>query len=198
MSVSHLEVIVEEPSAKAALQCLLPRILGESLTFEIYDHGCKQELLARLPDRLRGYVRWLPDNWRIIVVVDKDQDDFDGLVGRLEEVACAAGVSVGRVFFCLAVEELEAWFFGDWEAVREAYPRVSASIPQQAKYRAPDAIQGGTWEAFERVLKRAGYFQTGLRKIEAARNVASCMLPERNTSPSFIALRQVLEQLARS
>ncbi len=32
----------------------------------------------------------------------------------------------------------------------------------------PDAIPGGTWEAFERVLQRSGYFQTGLRKLEAA------------------------------
>jgi hypothetical protein len=39
------------------------------------------------------------------------------------------------------------------------YPRVSKSTPERAKYRDPDAIAGGTWEAFERILQNAGYFK---------------------------------------
>ena len=95
----------------------------------------------------------------------------------------------------LAIEELEAWYFGDWDAVKSAYPRGSAKIPQQAKYREPDAIAGGTWETFERILKKAGYFKTGLRKIEAARTVASYMNPARNRSPSFQVLRKALLEI---
>ena len=98
----------------------------------------------------------------------------------------------------MAIEELEAWYFGDWSAVRRAYPRVSAKVPRQAKYRFPDAIKGGTWEAFERILKRAGYFRTGLRKIEAARAVAEHMDPERNSSPSFCSLKSALAQVAQA
>ncbi|MCK6564970.1 MAG: DUF4276 family protein, partial [Dehalococcoidia bacterium] len=79
-----------------------------------------------------------------------------------------------------------------------AYPKVDGNIPQQAKYRSADAIQGGTWEAFERVLKKAGYFQTGLRKIEAARAVATHMDPERNASPSFRTLRSALLEITQS
>lgn len=81
--------------------------------------------------------------------------------------------------------------------MRAAYPRVPASIPSQAPYRAPDAIAGGTWEAFERVLQAAGYFRTGgLRKIEAARAIAEHMVFARNTSPSFRALCQALGEMA--
>lgn len=94
----------------------------------------------------------------------------------------------------LAIEELEAWFFGDWEAVRRAYPRVNPNVPAQARYRQPDAIRGGTWEALERVLQSAGYFASGLRKIEAARAVAAHMEPTRNASPSFQALRVALDE----
>ena len=83
------------------------------------------------------------------------------------------------------LEELEAWFFGDWKAVLSAYPRVNATIPDKAPFRNPDAIAGGTWEALERILKKAGYFSTGLRKLEFARQVASHMRPERNQSHSF-------------
>ena len=62
----------------------------------------------------------------------------------------------------VVIEELEAWYFGDWEAVRSAYPRVSPTVPNQSRYRNPDSVQGGTWEAFERILKGHGYFRTGL------------------------------------
>ncbi len=202
MTVAHVEVLVEEPSAEAALRLLLPQIL-EGATFEVYRHACKDDLLKRLPERLRGYASWLPDDWRIVVIVDRDDDDCIALKRRLERMAHDAGLSTRahggaiQVVNRLAIEELEAWFFGDWVAVCAAYPKVNANIPKQAKYRAPDAIHGGTWEAFERVLQRAGYFSTGLRKIEAARAVAAHMVPDRNTSPSFRALHDALMEMAR-
>jgi hypothetical protein len=204
MSADHVEFLVEEPSMEAALRLLLPKLLGR-LSFEVYPHQCKDELLARLPGRLRGYAAWIPKTWRIVVLVDRDDDDCEKLKARIERMAVDAGLltrSMARgrphVVNRLAIEELEAWYFGDWEAVRAAYPRVPASIPSQARYRNPDAIQGGTWEAFERVLKRAGYFAGGLRKIEAALAVATHMAPRRNTSRSFHALRDALEDIARA
>ncbi|MDX9724338.1 MAG: DUF4276 family protein [Myxococcota bacterium] len=96
----------------------------------------------------------------------------------------------------LPIEELEAWYFGDWEAVRTAYPRVKANVAQQASYRFPDAIKGGTWEAFERILQRAGYFKTGLRKLEAAKAIAAHLEPTRNSSPSFLAFRKTVMGLS--
>lgn len=199
MTVSHVEVLVEEPSAEAALRILLPKMLGDA-SFAVYAHSCKDDLLKRLPERLRGYAAWLPDDWRIVVVVDRDDDDCAQLKKRLEAMAAEAGLATKSkpkskrfaVVNRLAIEELEAWYFGDWEAVQQAYPKVNANIPFQAKYRSPDAIKGGTWEAFERVMKAGGYFKTGLRKIEAARSVAEYMDPSRNTSPSFCALRDAL------
>ena len=54
MTVEHVELLIEEPSMEAALRLLLPKVLGD-LTFEVYPHQCKDELLVRLPQRLRGY-----------------------------------------------------------------------------------------------------------------------------------------------
>lgn len=95
----------------------------------------------------------------------------------------------------LAIEELEAWYFGDWEAVCTAYPRASRTVSTKARFREPDSIRGGTHEALLRVLQQAGYFTSGLRKIEAARAIAEHMVPSRNTSPSFCALRDALKDL---
>ena len=96
----------------------------------------------------------------------------------------------------LAIEELEAWFFGDPEALVQAYPRVPATIGRKAQYRNPDAIAGGTWEALERVLQKAGYFPGGMSKVETARNISKYMDPLRNSSKSFQVFRDAVTGLA--
>lgn len=87
---------------------------------------------------------------------------------------------------------MEAWFFGDVNALTAAYPGVPATLAKKEKYRDPDAIQGGTWEALERILQRAGYHLGGLSKIEAARAIAKHMTPEHNRSHSFQVFRDAL------
>jgi len=96
----------------------------------------------------------------------------------------------------LAVEELEAWFFGDVEAIAAAYPRVPRNLARKAPFRNPDRIKGGTWEALERVLQRAGHFPGGLGKIEAARAIARHMDPQRNRSRSFCVFRDALLEIS--
>jgi hypothetical protein len=206
VSVDQIEFIVEEPSTEEMLRILLPRILGSSVAFNIYSMGSKSQLLKRLPNRLRGYKHWISDNCRIIIVVDRDDEDCRALKSRLAEEAANAGLAVGgigcgkpwQVANRIVVEELEAWFFGDTDALRMAYPRVPESLASQRKYRDPDAIRGGTWEALEQVLQRAGYYKTGLPKIEAARNIAKHMDPCKNRSRSFRIFRNLLLELADS
>ena len=198
-----LILLVEEPSMEAALDILLPRMLGQDsdTKIDIVRFQCKDDLLKKLPERLRGYSAWLPSGWVLLVLIDRDGDDCRVLKQTLEHIAAEARLvskttaGPGQPFQIvnrIAIEELEAWFFGDWAAVQAAYPRVPATIPKKTPYRDPDAIAGGTWEALERVLKQAGYFATGLRKIECARTIAAHMVPERNTSASFGALREAV------
>ena len=197
-------VFVEEPSMEAALEHLLPKMLAEG-DFEIRRFQCKDDLLKQLPDRLRGFSTWLPANWALVILVDCDDDDCRQLKQRLEQVAADARLRTktstppGQRFQVanrIAIEELEAWFFGDWAAVKAAYPKVPATLPQRAGFRDPDAIRGGTWEALERELKKAGYFKTGLRKMECARAVAAHMDAARNTSKSFQSFRQAMAAAA--
>jgi hypothetical protein len=205
MAVQHIEFLVEEPSMEAAIQVLAPKILG-GVSFAVHSHQCKQDLLARLPGRLRGYASWLPTDCRIVVVVDRDHEDCRKLKRKLERIASKAGLTTRsaapssqyRVVNRLAIEELEAWYFGDWEAVRQAYPRVRTTVPSQPRYRNPDAIRGGTWEAFERILQDGGYFAGGLTKVGAARTVAFHMEPDRNTSRSFQVLHAALREMVSS
>jgi hypothetical protein len=201
--IEHVEVIVEEPSMEALLQVLLPRILEET-TFKVHVHQGKPDLLQRLPQRLAGYSRWLPETWRVLVVVDRDDDDCKKLKRQLDGMAVSAKLGTPRspkrgrsqAISRIAIEELEAWYFGDWNSVTTAYPKISANVPNRSGFRDPDAIKGGTCEAFERIAQRSGYFENGLRKIEAARCIAAHMRPEKNTSHSFRVLRATLEAFA--
>lgn len=182
------------------LRALLPRVLDGRAAFRIVVFQGKSDLLARLPGLLRGYARWLPDSHRIVVLVDRDDDDCVALKQHLESVASEAGLvsrsaarsGPWRIVNRIAVEELEAWYFGDWDAVCQAYPRARSHRVEQAGFRDPDAIVGGTWEAFERQLKKSGYFRNGLRKIEAARAVAPHIDPKRNRSRSFVAFHDAI------
>lgn len=204
MRAEHLEILVEEPSMEVALRSLLPKIIG-GISFQVYPYQCKQELIHRLPARLRGYSSWLPPEWKIVVILDRDGDDCIELKKAIETMAAEAGLKTPRtapnawqLMIRIAIEELEAWYFGDWQAVHRAFPKISRSTPLNSRYRDPDSITGGTWEIFERILQRAGYFKNGLGKIEAARKISQFMEPSRNSSRSFSALSRGLQQLEPS
>lgn len=71
---------------EAALRGLLPRLVGD-MSFEVYPYQGKDDLLRKLPQRLLGYAAFLPSDWRIVVVVDRDDDDCRRLKQQLEYCA---------------------------------------------------------------------------------------------------------------
>jgi hypothetical protein len=203
MPLVHLEALVEEPSMAAAHHGLLPKLLGPA-TWEIYSHRGRDDLLRKLPKRFRTYRRTVQSGWLVLVLIDRDRHDCVDIKQKLEQAAAVAGLTThssagGGAFNVvnrIAIEELEAWYFGDWAAVRKAYPRVPARVYTRARFRDPDAITGGTWEAFEQIMQEAGYFPGGLAKVEAANQIAPHMDPARNTSRSFQVFRDALLEAA--
>ena len=193
MTCTHVELLLEELSAEAALRILLPRMLPPQITFNIHPFQGKLDLLGKLPQRLGAYAEWLPKDWRIVVLLDEDREDCVSLKRQLEDFALGAGLTTKSspgadgsfaVLNRVAVEELEAWFFGDVQAMASAYPGVPLTLGARKGFRDP-AIPGGTWEALQRVLQKAGHHMGGLRKVEAAETIAAHMEPGRNRSPSF-------------
>lgn len=189
----HIEFLLVEPSAEEALKTILPKILSNNVTFDFLVFEGKDDLLNNLSVRLKGY-RWIPDDWRIMVLIDEDRRDCHKLKAHLEKAAHEAGFVTKssaaqnedfQVVNRLAIEELEAWFFGDVEALHAAYSRVSINLQDQARYRDSDAIRGGTYEALERLLVERNYYSDKLPKTEVARDIARHMEPSRNRSKSF-------------
>jgi len=138
----HIEFLVEEPSIEVMLNNLLPRLLLPDTSFAIRIFQGKQDLLKNLPIRLRGYKKWLPVDHKIVVLVDRDNDDCYRLKRKLDEIARDAQLvtksSVGRFEFFqvmnrIVIVELESWFFGDRHAIKDC---VSSDLPkfcEQAK-----------------------------------------------------------------
>ena len=199
----HIEFLLEEPSAEEALQVLVPKMILGRATFACHVMGGKKTLLKELPTRLRGYSHWLPPDWRIVVLVDRDEEDCKRLKAKLEKLCHTAGLisktvddGGAQVINRIVVEELEAWFFGDVRALRKAFPRFP-DISQKAAFRNPDQIRGGTWETLERLLQKAGYYKGGIPKIELAKTITPYMEPAWNTSKSFQTFRQALLELSK-
>ena len=204
MNAAHLEVLTEERSMERFLESLLPLLLPADSTFSVHSFRGKRDLIKKLRNRLNGYSKWVPENYRIVVVVDHDSDDCKLLKEKLEAMAHESGLLTRtragnrpwQIVNRIAIEELEAWYFGDWQAVCQAYPRVSPNVQNQSRYRDPDAIQGGTWEAFERIVKRHGYFRQGLGKVQAAAKISKHMDPARSRSRSFVTFREAILEAA--
>lgn len=198
--------MTEELSAVAALQILIPRIVpGVSIAFHAYQG--KYDLFKKIPIQLKGYASNPHKNWRYVVLTDRDQEDCSMIKKKIDTIAshCQLIPSsanqgdhynfLGRI----AIEELEAWFFGDLEAIHKAYPNIDYStLCHCPDYRDPDNIQGGTWEALFKELKRAQYVRRGLPKIRTAKSIAQYMNPDINRSASFQAFRDGLRRLRRT
>jgi hypothetical protein len=200
--MTHVEFQVEEPSMEAALDGLLPRILGDRATWKIINYRSKQRLLRNLPDRLRGYrARLGKENLKIFVLIDRDEADCRMLKATLEDMAMRAGLGtkgspiaggmfqvVNRIVVC----ELEAWYFGDVSALRNLYPRLPGSLSSKKKYRNPDRIPH-TWETLCGELAKASYHRHGFSKIALARETGLIMNPAGNAARSFNVFIEGLE-----
>lgn len=116
MTVRRIVLLVEEPSMAAFLQTVLPRLMPADRTYEVHAFQDKSDLLRNLPMRLRGYRRWLPADWRLVVLVDRDADDCQELKKKLDNIAGESGLttrsSTGggawQVANRVVIEELEA------------------------------------------------------------------------------------------
>ena len=215
----HFEILVEDHSGKEALDILVPRIIGGGHTFRVHAYkgvgrippgGMRHEkdlasrlLLNNLPRLLRGYGKTFQGRadypFAVIVVCDLDdkcRKEFrQELMGILD--ACDPKPETR---FCIAVEEGEAWFLGDLDAVRAAFPRCKEAVLNSYEN---DSICG-TWEKLADAvfpggapsLAAKGWQAVGQEKSRWAKAIAPRMAVENNRSPSFCYFRKKLLDLA--
>lgn len=209
----HIEILVEDASGEKLLKAVLPRLLGEQgepHTWRLHSYKgigripknlqasgdpAKRILLDQLPRILRGYGN-TPGIDAVVVVLDSDRRNCVEFLTELNAVT--AGLA-HNTLFRLAIEEVEAWYFGDRVALQTAYPRAKSDV--LARY-AQDSICG-TWELLadavypggSAAIIRAGWPLPGQIKCEWAEKIGPLLEPDRNASPSFCKLRDGLRRL---
>ncbi|MFZ2633721.1 MAG: DUF4276 family protein [Desulfosalsimonadaceae bacterium] len=211
----HIEILVEDSSGTKLLQVLLPQLLGpqgEPHTWRLHAYkgigripqglvpngdSAKRILLDQLPKLLRGYGK-TPGIDAVVVVLDTDKRDCVAFLAELKAAADACN-PVPDTLFRLAIEEIEAWYFGDQAALLAAYPRAKLDV---LKKYVQDATCG-TWELLadavqvggSAAIKKAGWPLPGQVKHEWAKRIGPLMDPDRNISPSFGKFRDGLRRL---
>lgn len=157
------------------LEELIPRFYP-SLDFICIPHEGKSDLQASIPRKLRG---WPPNSAKFVIVHDKDRADCRELKNHLRELSRIDGRNV--VLVRIACEELEAWHFGDLEALSVVLkdPKI-AKLGSRGKYRNPDLIS--------KPSRELGKLNPQFQKVTSAREMARTINPERNRSESFQVL----------
>ena len=89
----HIELFLEEPSAEAFLQGLLPKLVPGGTTWNPIVFQGKTDLLGNLERRLKGYKSWMPEDWKIVVLIDEDRANCRELKARMEAASAAAGLA---------------------------------------------------------------------------------------------------------
>jgi hypothetical protein len=211
----HIEVLVEDSSGAQLVEMLLPQIIGpvgSSNTWRVHAYKgigrlppglsakadpAKRALLDQLPRLLAGYGRTHGID-AVVVVVDSDRRDCKVFLAELKSLLNKCNPAPNTLFR-IAIEEMEAWLFGDRSALLAAYPKAKKDV--YSRY-VQDSVCG-TWEVLADAIypggsfavKNAGWPLPGRLKHEWAANIGPHMDPANNVSPSFCKFRDGLQQL---
>lgn len=211
----HIEILVEDSSGEKLLEAVLPKLLGEQgdphswrvhaykgigripKNLNMGGDPAKRILLDQLPKLLRGYGK-TPGIDAVVVVLDSDRRNCVEFLGELKELAAGCNPAP-HTLFRIAIEEMEAWYFGDQQALTAAYPKAKSEVLK--RYRQDSVC--GTWELLadaiypggSAAIKKAGWPLPGQVKHEWAEKIGPLLEPDRNVSPSFGKLCDGLRRL---
>lgn len=214
----HFEILVEDQSGKKALNILVPKIIGDNNTFNIHQYkgigriprgltstsdAGRRILLDQIPRLLRGYAKTFNGypkdyNAAVILVCDLDDKCLKELRAQLFAVLNACDPAP-ETRFCIAIEEGEAWFLGDHNAIITAYPNAKRAV--LSNY-VNDSVCG-TWETLAEAIYPGGYKmlshmmyqEIGAQKSKWSETISPHMNIDNNMSPSFCYFRDKLREL---
>ena len=178
--MTTLHIFTEEPSLKLVLETILPKILPESVYFQIYSHQGKQDLERALRTTLPSISK-IPGS-KILVTRDQDSSDCKDLKQHLIQLI---GLNCHCDFFVRIVcRELEAWYLGDMLAIQQAFPRFNANLyKNKAEFRNVDRLQSPNRELLKLIPEY--HDRDYLPKLEAAEYISPFLDLENNKSESF-------------
>lgn len=182
----ELVFLLEEPSAKAMLESLLPRTLNADTTFRCIPFEGKQDLEKQLTRKIRAYQNPLA---RFIVLRDQDgHPDCMQVKQRLLDLCHASG-KLEKCLVRIACTELETFYLADLSAVELALEIHGLARQQQSrKFRAPDALGSPSKEL--KALTKGRY-----EKVAGSRTIGQHLRLDNERSPSFHNLLMAIRRM---
>jgi hypothetical protein len=113
----ELVFLLEEQSAKAMLESMLPRLLKENTKVRCIPFEGKQDLEKQLVRRIRGYQN---KQARFIVLRDQDSHPDCKVVNSGLLDLCSASGKAAQCQVRIACRELETFYLADLQAVEQA------------------------------------------------------------------------------
>lgn len=178
-----LVFLLEERSMKSFLDGILPEILPDGICYITVPHEGKSDLQKSIVNKLKG---WNTPNTKFVIVQDQDANDCKILKRKLMDL-CQG--TEREVLVRIACHELEAWYFGDIEAVSAAYEKNLDFIKKKRAYRIPDDIVNPKLE-LQKLLSEH-------QQIAGAKKIASYIDVDNNTSVSFQMFVEGVRKLCR-
>jgi hypothetical protein len=162
-------------------------------------------LLNNLSSSIRGYARTISDNKInknfnsvLIIVCDLDNDNKHDFLNKLHNLQLNCKDKCD-MYFCLAIEESEAWLLGDIQAIKKAYPNAKDNI---LKKYVNDSICG-TWELLADAIYEGGVkafkknrASAGEEKNKWAMKITPFININHNKSRSFQYFCDIIKKLA--
>jgi hypothetical protein len=182
----ELVFFLEERSAKALLERLLPRFIDASISTRYISFEGKQDLEKQLEKRLRNYIN--PDA-RFLIMRDQDSHaDCKALKKGLVKKCESAGKK-GKFLVRIACRELETFYIADLAAV-ESGLKITGLVKHQesAKYREPDHLGSPSRELAN--LTNGMY-----QKTSGSRAIAEHLTLGNERSSSFSSLIKGIKRL---
>jgi hypothetical protein len=217
----HFEILVEGQTEVASLYVLMDQILGgyggQSHTWKIHKHrgigklpnhpeakpnAKDPTLLHNLPSKLRAYGNAERDDVVVVVLVDlDDRPDCAAFKKEMTDLLYFCPKKP-KTLFRIAIEELEAWFLGDQQAIKQAYPDARQDVLDSYIQDS----QCGTWEKLAEAVHPGGIAELrkhGRRskqhlkqKQSWAKEISPRLDIENNLSPSFQCFRDGIRKMA--
>ncbi|MGB4336308.1 MAG: DUF4276 family protein [Chromatiaceae bacterium] len=211
----HIEILVEDSSGEKLLNAVLPKLLGEQgdpHSWRVHAYKgigripknlsagadpAKRILLDQLPRLLQGYGRTTGID-AVVVVLDTDKRNCVDFLAELKALATGCKPAPNTLFR-LAIEEVEAWYLGDLQALVQAYPRAKAAAlnryVQDSACNPWELLADAVHPGGSAAIKKAGWPLPGQVKHQWAERIGPLLDPDRNVSPSFVKLRDGLRRL---
>lgn len=182
----ELVFLLEELSAKAMLESLLPRVLNPGTHFRCIPFEGKQDLEKQLTRKIRAY-----QNHAARFIVLRDQDSHPDCVQVKQRLLdlCHASGKADQCLVRIACTELETFYLADLSAVEHALEIHGLARQQQSrKFRSPDALRSPSKEL--KALTKGRY-----EKVAGSRAIGQHLCLDNARSPSYRNLLTAIRRM---